>query len=90
MNRCGSVFRVYNEENRDQGLFLLAQVAPFKVCLVGLNPDSNRWSDPIEVQYTDNLSKREMRDIGLNENCVFLGIMQDDGTIASTLKAFLS
>jgi hypothetical protein len=89
MNRCGCVFRIYTEGNEDQGLFLLSQVTPFKVALIGLNRDSNRWADPIEVYDPSNLSSKEMRLIGLNENCSFVGILNDDLTIDTGLKAFL-
>jgi hypothetical protein len=90
MNRCGAVFRLFDEDHGDQGLFLLSQVSAFRVCLVGLNPESNRWDEPIEVKDPTNLTNREMRNVGLTDKCSYLGIMQKDGTIDSGLKAFLS
>lgn len=57
----GDRFRIFNG-SQDEGEYILAQVFPYEVCLIGLET-GNRWADPIKVEEIKAITKKEMNEI---------------------------
>ena len=58
----GQIFIYTNDLYVEQDLYLLVEVSRKNVCLINIE-NGNRWSEPIEVGYSDNIKEEEFEEI---------------------------